>query len=152
MQWGLEHRRLGPIVAIGGDESQYAKGHKYPTLVYQIEQQCTRAHWIGRARTVESFGQFFTLIGEALGGRIEFVCSDMWQPYLRVIRERCSQAIHILDRFHIVAKLKAALKDVQAAEARGLAQVDHAKILRFPHVPRDGNRVVSCTWQTAGTG
>ena len=41
----------------------------------------------------------FTLIGEELAGRIEFVCSDMWQPYLTVIRERCGQAIHILDRF-----------------------------------------------------
>ena len=40
----------------------------------------------------------------------------MWQPYLRVIRERCSQAIHILDRFHIVAKMNAALNDVRAAE------------------------------------
>jgi transposase len=30
----------------------------------------------------------------------------MWrQPYLDVIRQRCSQALHILDRFHIVAKM-----------------------------------------------
>ena len=122
VQWGLEHRQLGPIVAIGVDEIQYAKGHKYLTLVYQIEQQCTRLLWIGQERTVASFGQFFTLIGEGLAGRIEFVCSDMWQPYLRVIHERCSQAIHILDRFHIVAKMNAALNDVRAAEARRLAQ------------------------------
>src|SRR6201987_2676417 len=27
--WGLEHRSLGPIRAIGVDEIQYAKGHKY---------------------------------------------------------------------------------------------------------------------------
>ena len=42
VQWGIEHRQLGPIVAIGVDEIQYARGHKYVTLVYQIEQQCTR--------------------------------------------------------------------------------------------------------------
>ena len=29
VQWGLQHRQLGPIVAIGVDEIQYAKGHKY---------------------------------------------------------------------------------------------------------------------------
>ena len=29
-------------------EIQYAKGHKYLTLVYQIEQHCTRLLWIGR--------------------------------------------------------------------------------------------------------
>ena len=117
VQWGIEHRQLGPIVAIGVDEIQYAKGHKYLTLVYQIEQQCTRLLWIGRERTVASFEQFFALIGEELAGQIEFVCSDMWQPYLTVIRERCSQAIHILDRFHIVAKMNTALDQVRAGEA-----------------------------------
>ena len=34
VQWGLEHRVLGQIDAIGVDEIQYAKGHKYLTLVY----------------------------------------------------------------------------------------------------------------------
>ena len=57
--WGLEHRSLGPIRAIGVDEIQYAKGHKYLTLVYQIEQDCTRLLWIGKDRTVASFEQFF---------------------------------------------------------------------------------------------
>src|SRR3984893_8280439 len=36
--WGLEHRTLESIRAIGVDEIQYAKGHKYLTLVYQIDQ------------------------------------------------------------------------------------------------------------------
>src|SRR5690242_9279783 len=37
VHWGLEHRTLGQIDAIGVDEIQYAKGHKYLTLVYQID-------------------------------------------------------------------------------------------------------------------
>ena len=40
--WGLEHRQLGQIDAIGVDEIQYAKGHKYLTLVYQIDIGMTR--------------------------------------------------------------------------------------------------------------
>jgi transposase len=31
--WGLEPRHLGSIQAIGVDEIQYARGHKYLTLV-----------------------------------------------------------------------------------------------------------------------
>jgi len=122
VEWGLEHRNLGPIRAIGVDEIQYAKGHMYLTLVYQIEQGCTRLLWIGKDRTVESFEQFFNLIGKPLSEGIEIVCSDMWKPYLRVIRERCTNAVNILDRFHIVAKTNEALDDVRAAEARRLAQ------------------------------
>jgi len=61
--WGLEHRTLAPIRAIGVDEMQYAKGHKYLTLVYQIDQDLTRLLWVGRERTIESFQSFFSLIG-----------------------------------------------------------------------------------------
>ena len=43
-------------------------------------------------------------MGEEITSKIVFVCSDMWEPYLKVIREKCSEALHILDRFHIVAK------------------------------------------------
>src|SRR5262252_7725214 len=82
--WGLEHRRLGQIDAIGVDEIQYAKGHKYLTVVCQID--------IGR-------------MGDDIISKIVFICSDMWEPYLKVIRARCSEAQHILDRFHIVAKM-----------------------------------------------
>src|SRR5207245_5949081 len=91
------------------------KGHKYLTLVYQIDQGLTRLIWVGKERTIESFQGFFTVIGEKLASQIEFVCSDMWQPYLDVIRHKCSQALHILDRFHIVAKMNKALDEVRAA-------------------------------------
>ena len=130
VHWGLEHRQLGPIAAIGVDEIQYAKGHKYLTLVYQIEQECTRLLWVGKERTVASFQQFFALIGEGLAGQIEFVCSDMWKPYLKVIREQCTQAIHILDRFHIVAKMNKALDEVRAGEARRLARDGYEPVLK----------------------
>ena len=130
VSWGLEHRTLAPIRAIGVDEIQYAKGHKYLTLVYQIDQGLTRLLWIGQERTTESFQGFFTLIGTELASRIEFVCSDMWQPYLKVIRQNCSQALHILDRFHIVAKMNHALDDVRAEEARRMKQEGYQPVLK----------------------
>jgi len=37
---------------------------------------------------------------------------------LDVIRQKCSQALHILDRFHIVAKMNKALDEVRAAESQ----------------------------------
>ncbi|MBZ5616973.1 MAG: ISL3 family transposase [Acidobacteriia bacterium] len=128
--WGLEHRVLDSIRAIGVDEIQYAKGHKYLTLVYQIEAGVTRLLWVGKERTIESFEGFFTLIGTRLASQIEFVCSDMWEPYLHVIREKCSQALNILDRFHIVAKMNKALDEVRAAEYRRMAQAGYEPVLK----------------------
>src|SRR6202158_3773547 len=129
VQWGIEHRQLGPISAIGVDEIQYAKGHKYLTLVYQIDSGLTRLLWIGQERTVETFQGFFAMLGTELSSHIQFVCSDMWKPYLRVVRDKCSQALHILDRFHIVAKMNQALDDVRAAESRKMAQDGYEPLL-----------------------
>ncbi len=41
----------------------------------------------------------------------------MWEPYLKVssVRSKGSEALHILDRFHIVAKMNKALDEVRAA-------------------------------------
>src|SRR5436305_8693222 len=115
--WGLEHRTLGQIDAIGVDEIQYAKGHKYLTLVYQIDIGVTRLLWVDKERTIESFQGFFIAMGQEVVSNICFVCSDMWEPYLKLIRERCSEALHILDRFHIVSNMNKALDKVRAEEA-----------------------------------
>jgi len=142
VSWGLEHRTMGPIQAIGVDEVAYGKGHKYLTLVYQIDAHCTRLLWVGKERTVKTFEGFFDMIGAELSGKIEFVCSDMWKPYLRVIRERCNNALNILDRFHIVAKMNDAVNDVRSSEARRLASDGYEPVLsksRWCVLKRPGN-------------
>jgi transposase len=55
VEWGLEHRNLDRITAIGVDELARRKGHVYFTLVYQIDHGCRRLPWIGRDRTAQSF-------------------------------------------------------------------------------------------------
>jgi transposase len=128
--WGLQHRTLGQIDAIGVDEIQYAKGHKHLTLVYQIDLGITRLLWVGKERTIESFQGFFTAMGEEVISKIVFICSDMWEPYLKVIREKCSEALHILDRFHIVANMNKALDEVRAEEARRIRQEGRDPVLK----------------------
>ena len=139
--FGLEHRKLGAIDAIGVDEIQYAKGHKYLTLVYQIDLDVTRLLWVGKERTIESFRGFFPTIGDDVASKIVFVCSDMWEPYLKVIREKCSDALHILDRFHIVAKMNQALDDVRAEDAphetRGVSPGPEEIPLALAQAPRE---------------
>lgn len=78
----MDHRTLDQIDAIGVDEIQYSKGHKYLTLVYQIDTGVTRLVWVGKERSIESFQGFFAMIGDEIASKIVFVCSDMWEPYL----------------------------------------------------------------------
>jgi len=130
VEWGLLHRQLGPIRAIGVDEIAYGKGHQYLTLVYQIESNCTRLLWVGEKRTKEAFQKFFDLIGTELAQRIEFVCSDMWKPYLDLIEKNCTSALNILDRFHVVAKLNLAIDEIRAGEARQLVKDGYEPVLK----------------------
>lgn len=118
VEWGLQRRNLEGITAIGVDEIQWRKNHKYLTLVYQINSGGIRLLWIGKERTKESFNKFFDFLGPERCKNIEYVCSDMWKAYLRVIKNRISHATHILDRFHIVANLNKALDKVRAEEHR----------------------------------
>jgi transposase len=142
VSWGLERRVLGPIAAIGVDEIAYNRGHKYLTLVYQIEADMVRLLWVGKERTVKSFRGFFDRLGEEMCAGIEFICSDMWKPYLKVIRERCGGALHILDRFHIVSKMNKALDEVRAGEARKILAEGREPVLKHSRwclLKRPGN-------------
>ena len=130
VQWGLEHRDLFNITAIGVDEIAWRKGHKYLTLVYQIDAKKTRLLWIGKDRTVKTFLGFFRFFGEQRSRALKFVCSDMWKPYLKVIEKKAGQAIHILDRFHIAAKLNKAIDEVRADEHRQMKKAGHEPVLK----------------------
>jgi transposase len=77
--------------------------------------------WIGEERTIESFQGFFTTNGLGNHIKIMFICSDTWEPCLSVICEKCSEALHILDRLHIVAKMNRAFDEVRAGESRRTA-------------------------------
>ncbi len=121
--YGLSHRDLSGIGAIGVDEVAYAKGHKYLTLVYQLDAGCRRLLHVSRGRSIRSLLGFFRMLKKAkvdYAGTIKYVCSDMWQAYLTVIAKKLPDALHILDRYHIVANLSKALDQVRAEEAKKL--------------------------------
>lgn len=118
VSWGLRHRDVSQVIAIGVDEIQWQKGHKYLTLVYQIDSACKRLLWVGQERKESTLQGFFDWFGTQRSGSLQYVCSDMWKPYLNVIAANASHAIHILDRFHIMATISKAIDEVRAGEAR----------------------------------
>lgn len=130
VQWGLAHRDLSGIKSIGVDEIQWRIGHKYLTLVYQIDGHAKRLLWIGKDRTIKSFLGFFRMLGKKRSAELRFICSDMWKPYLKVIAKKAGQAIHVLDRYHIMAKMNKAIDEVRAAEAKQLKQKGQQPILK----------------------
>ena len=130
VSWGLKHRDLEGIEAIGVDEIQWRRGHKYLTLVYQIDEECRRLLWVGKDRTTKTLLRFFRMFGKERSSRLRFVCSDMWKPYLKVIAKKAGQAIHVLDRFHVMSKMNKAIDEVRAAEAKRLERDGYEPVLK----------------------
>jgi transposase len=130
VSWGMAHRSLDGIESIGIDEVQWKRGHNYQTLVYQIDEGCKRLLWIGPDRTAKTLLRFFRRLGKERTAKLLSVCSDMWQAYLKVIAKKAPQAIHILDRFHVMQKLSKAIDKVRAAEVKQLKADGYEEVLK----------------------
>jgi transposase len=139
VQWGLAHRKLEGVQSIGVDEIHWGKSKRadnFLTVIYQIDSHCRRLLWVGKRRTRATLRRGLTALGTEVVQGLRFVCSDMWQPYLRVIATQASQALHVLDRFHITSHLNQALDQVRRAEsgrlrAAGRAGAERLKNMRW---------------------
>lgn len=127
--YGLRHRDLEGIRSLGVDEIQYARGHKYLTLVYQVDKTCRRLLFIGKDRRVKTLLRFFYRFGKERSQKIRAICSDLWKPYLKVIKRKLPQALHILDRFHIMKYLNEAVDNTRRRETAQLRRDGYEPIL-----------------------
>lgn len=129
VEWGRAHQDLSGIEAIGIDEISRRRGHRYLTLVYQIDRHCKRLLWVGKDRKTKTLLGFFRWLGQERSAGLRYVCSDMWKPYLKVIARKAGQAVHVLDRFHIMAHFSKALDEVRAGEAKALKEKGYEPVL-----------------------
>lgn len=118
VDYGLFHRSLDGVTEIGVDEIAVFKGHKYLTLVYQLNAGARRLLWSGPERKAKTLLRFFREFGAERSSQLQFVCSDMWAAYLKVIAKKAPQALNILDRFHIMRKFNEAIDEIRRGEVR----------------------------------
>ena len=126
--YGLKHRVLDNIKAIGIDEIQYRIGHKYLTLVYQIDTGCRRLLFVGKDRKAKTLLRFFYRF-KGRTQHIQAVCSDLWKPYLKVIKRKLPHCLHILDRFHVMKYLNDAVDETRREETAQLKRDGYEPIL-----------------------
>ena len=126
VEWGLEHRDLSGVTALGVDELHWGRGKKganFLTLIYQIDSGSRRLLHVGVRRTKATLRKGLrTLEAQHAGflAGIKVVCSDMWKPFLKVVAVMCSNALNVLDPFHIAKHLNEALDQVRRGEQSSL--------------------------------
>jgi transposase len=130
VEWGLAHRDLSGVRALGIDEVAWQRGHTYMTLVYDISGATKRLLAVAEHRTEASLRACLDGLGKPACQGVRFVCSDMWKPYLKVIREKLGHAVHVLDRFHVMQQFGKALDEIRAEEAKRLVKDGYEPVLK----------------------
>ena len=130
VEWGLEHRDLSGVRALGVDEIAWSRGHTYLTLVYDIGGKTKRLLAVAEQRTEASLRECLESLGATACESVQYVCSDMWRPYLNVIAEKLGNAVHVLDRFHVMQLFSKALDEIRAEESRRLVRDGYEPVLK----------------------
>lgn len=108
------------LLTLGLDEISYCKGRKFATIAYDLDRACVV--WVGQGKGRETADRFFN---EALSPtqkkRIQWASCDMSLAYIEAIKFHCAHATLVIDRFHLVKALNAAVDEVRKEEWRQLA-------------------------------
>ena len=124
VEYGLAQRRRRPLHVLGIDEVSRRKGHRYLTVVYDLERGVLL--WVGEDRTEQTLTGFFTPLGRRRSATIQIVCLDMWKPYLKAVRDQARNAQVLFDRFHLVQHLNRAVDEVRRSAMRRLSGTQRA--------------------------
>ena len=99
---------------IGIDEIAYEKGHKYLTIVRDLD--LNGVIWIGIDRKEETLNRFFRELGIFKCHQIKIAVVDMWDPYLASLNKHCPNVDIVVDKFHLIKMILNALDKVRKVE------------------------------------
>jgi len=102
LQKELEPADLSGITVIGMDEFAIQKGHRYATVI--VDMDTKRVLWVGRGRGREDIRPFFHLLGKEGCKQLEAVAMDMNGAYEEEVRAHCPHIAIIYDLYHVKAK------------------------------------------------
>lgn len=117
---GLARRKEEAIEHLGVDEKAFTRGHRYFTLVNDLDRG--RVLFVAENRTEESLNDFWSRLSEEQIGAVKAVAMDMWDPYVNSTRRYLPEAQSkiVFDKFHIAKHLSEAVDVVRRRENKQL--------------------------------
>ena len=125
--WGVMRRAVArgqarkvatPIPYIGVDEKAFRKGHRYHTIVCDLER--STVEFVAEERRTESLAAYYRALTDEQRDGLKAVAMDMWQPYIQATctgLPKGDQRI-VFDRFHIMREMTKAVDTVRKQEHR----------------------------------
>jgi transposase len=113
-RYSREDIGLPELLAV--DEISLRKGHHYLTVI--INWQNGRVLWVGEGRRYETLKAFFDTLTDEQRAAIKAVAMDMWDPYIKAVKECCPDAAIVFDQFHVVRAFGRVIDTVRNREYR----------------------------------
>lgn len=118
--------RLGDLKRIAIDEISIGRGHRYLTVVLDLESGAVV--FVGEGKGSDALDPFWKRLRRA-GAEVEAVAIDMAQAYLRAVKEHLPKAVVVFDHFHVVKLMNDKLSDLRR-ELQRQAEAEEKEVLK----------------------
>ena len=107
---------------LGVDEKAAAKGHRYLTLVCDLQD--ATVEYIADDRKQASLDRYFETLTPDQRASIQAIAMDMWEPYVQSVLTHVPEGATkmVFDRYHIMSHMGNAVDDVRKREHRVLRE------------------------------
>jgi transposase len=121
---------LGGIRYLAIDEFAAGKGHRYFTVIIDLDKRCPL--WIGQGRSQQAVAPFFKMLKDRDIYPLA-VAMDMWSAYTQAVMDHFPMAAIVYDRFHIIANANKVLDEIRRLLRRELGPLGakHLKGMRW---------------------
>lgn len=130
----LALEKLGPVPApkhMSVDEVAWQKWHKYVTNVVDVDQR--KVIWNHQGRGKVTLDKFFHRLGKENCKKIEAVACDGARGYLSSIKQYATNALIVLDHFHVKKYLNDAVDTVRKEELKRARQQNNGELSAILH-------------------
>jgi transposase len=119
--------KLKHLKAIAIDEIAVAGGHRYLTLVMDLDSGAVV--FVGDGKGADALKPFWKRLRPS-GAKIEAVAMDMSGAYQAAVRANLRKAVIVFDRFHVVKLFNERLSDLRRELYREATEVQHKEVLK----------------------
>ena len=107
---------------IGVDEKSFSKGHRYETLVYDIDN--ATVEYVGDKRNQQSLETYFKQFTPEERQKVKSIAMDMWDPYIAATKACIPKAEKkiVFDRYHVMRLVVDSVDKVRKQEHRALME------------------------------
>ncbi|HUE71999.1 MAG TPA: ISL3 family transposase [Pirellulaceae bacterium] len=119
--------KLKQLKQIAIDEISIGKGHRYVTVVLDLESGAVV--FVGQGKSAQTLDPFWVRL-RASHAKIQAVATDMSPAYIAAIVENLPDAVHVFDRFHVVKLFNEELSELRRELYREATDLLQKKVLK----------------------